>query len=525
MNKGLISWIIAITVALFAGLTLDGTAAQKQPPQRTAPKEQPKMGGTLVFGLGKGHANLNPFVATSSSTQFVKESSYESLLASDDDGRIVPKLAAAYEVSAGGTVFTLRLRKGVKFHNGKEMKADDVVWSANHVKDPKNGAFGQEMIKDVKSLEKIDDYTVKFTLGSPSATFLFHLGSIRMLPIAPAGSLQTGQIKLAANSFVPGTGPFMFEKAQPGFDTVARKFPEYWGGPAFVDQIIFRPISDTANRFNALRTGDVQMADRISALDAARVKKGDVKGIAMLENPLGGFRHIVFNYDNPLFQRVEMRQALSYAVDKKRFVSEVFFGAAVPAEVMMDPKGMWARAANLPPHKRDLIRAKALLKAAGYNGQELVLLGRKFENEFLEALQRMFREAGINVRLEILEAGVVEERYIQGKYDLCSDGANVSDDPVVTFVPEYYTTKVEKGHYSNPRVDRLLDGLGSEFDEKKRLKMFKELAVIIHDEIATLPLCFEIRYIGMTEKVQGYGSLRGHSFRENQTYFKQVWLK
>ena len=516
--------LFAMTIVMVCGLALSAEAASKQT-KKAGPAEQPKMGGTLVFGLGKEPANPNPFIATSSTTQFVKETTYESLLTSDDDGKIVPNLAAAYEVSAGGTAFTLRLRKGVKFHNGKEMKAEDVVWSANHVRDPKNGAFGQNMIKDVKAVEKIDDYTVKFILSSPSATFLFHLGNIRMLPIVPANSLQAGQIKLAANTFVPGTGPFMFEKSQPGFDTVARKFPEYWGGPAYLDKIVFRPITDTSNRFNALRSGDVQMADRISALDAARAQKGEVKGITMLDNPLGGFRHLIFNYDNPLFQKFEMRQALSYAIDQKRLVNEVFFGAAVPTELMMDPKGIWAKAANLPAHKRDLAKAKALLKAAGYNGQELVLLGRKLETQFMESLQRMFGEAGINVKLEILEAGVVEERYIQGKYDLCSDGANVSDDPVVTMVPEYYTTKTEKGHYSNPKVDQLLDNLGTEFDVKKRLRMFKELAGTIHHDMATIPLCFEIRYIGMSEKVHGYGSLRGHSFRESQTYFRQVWLQ
>jgi len=79
---------------------------------------------------------------------------------------------------------------------------------------------------------------------------------------------------LEQSSFVPGTGPFIFEQYQPGFDTVLRKFPEYWGNPVHLDKIIFRPIADGTSRFNALRTGDVQMADRIDPLDAARVKRG-----------------------------------------------------------------------------------------------------------------------------------------------------------------------------------------------------------------------------------------------------------
>src|SRR5574340_823374 len=165
MNKKSILLVIVFFLFLVLGLTTAITAA---------PKEQPKMGGILIFGLGKEFANPNPFVQTSSTFQFVKATIYESLLDMDDTGKIVPSLATGYEISQGGVAFTLRLRKGVKFHNGKEMKADDVVWSANHVRDPKNAAFGNNIIEDVKSVEKLDDYAVRFTLSTPSAIFLYH---------------------------------------------------------------------------------------------------------------------------------------------------------------------------------------------------------------------------------------------------------------------------------------------------------------------------------------------------------------
>ncbi len=525
MNKKSVVVCIVLILGLALGIARESTAEQKKQPNKATQKEQPKTGGTLVFGLGKEFANPNPFIQTSSTFQFVKETSYESLLTSDDDGKIVPNLAAAYEISSGGTIVTLRLRKGVKFHNGKEMKADDVVWSANHVKEPKNGAIGNNMITDVKSIEKIDDYTVKITLLKPSVTILTYLSNIQMLPIVPANSLQPGQIKLEKNMFVPGTGPFIFEQYQPGFDTVLKKFPEYWGGPAYLDKLIFRPITDNANRFNALRTGDVQMADRLSPLDAARAKKGEIKGIRILEEPLGGYSHLIFNLTNPLLQKIEMRQALLYASDKQRLVDEVFFGAAIKTDIEMDPQGIWAKAAGLPPHKRDLAKAKALLKAAGYNGQELVWIGRKQEAQFAEAYQRMLAEAGINVKIDILESGVMKERFREGKYDLYVGGGTIVDEPVITMVPDYYTNKVFKGSYSNPKADQLFDNLSAEFDQKKRLHIFKELAWTLHNDVADVPLLFEIRYLGMSEKVHGYGPSPGSSYSESGEYFKRVWLK
>ncbi len=521
--KKILCFLVLVFISTFAAG--ESQAAPKQQPKRKALQEQPRMGGTLVVGLGKETGNPNPFFQTMSTNQFVKDTSYESLLTQDDDGRIVPNLAEKYEVAAGGTQFTFRLRKGVKFHNGKEMKAEDVVWSANHVREPKNGAFGSNRLSDVKSVEKLDNYTVRFALNKPSAAFLANMSTIRILPIVPENSLQPGQTKLEKGAFVPGTGAFMFEQFQPGFDTVVKKFPEYWGKPAYLDKIIFRPITDNSNRFNALRTGDVQMADRLAALDAVRIKKGEIKGVGILEEPLGGFQRLLFNYDNPLLQKREMRQALADAIDKKRLVEEAFFGAAQPAEMMMDPQGIWSKAAKLPPHKRDLAKAKALLKEAGYKGQELIWVGRNSATPLLESMQRMLSEAGIKVKLEILEAGVMRERVGAGKFDLQVGGATTDADPVIALVSYYYTNKVEKGSYSNPKVDQLFDKFDKEFKEKARLNIFKELAATIHNDVADVPLLFEIRYLGKSDKVRGYGPPPGYTYSESGTYFKHVWLK
>lgn len=525
MDKKALFKGLVIALLLVSGITQHSRAEQKKLPPRAEQGEQPKIGGTLIFALGKEFANPNPFVATSSTFQFVKATIYESLLDRDDDDRIVPNLAASYEVSLGGTAISLQLRRGVKFHNGKEMKADDVLWSANHVKEPKNAAFGNNIIKDVKSVEKIDDYTVRFTLFKPSVAFLSNLSNIRMLPIVPANSLQAGQVRLEKNVFVPGTGPFSFEQYQPGFDTIVKRFPEYWGGAAYLDKIMFRGISDSANRFNALRTGDVQMADRLSPLDVNRAKKGEIRGVNILTEPVGGFSHLIVNYGSPLFQKLEMRQALYYAIDKQRLVDEAFYGHGKKTDMMMNPDGMWGKAANLPSHKRDLAKVKGLLKTAGYSGQELSIIGRKSEAQLLESLQRMLGEGGIRLKVEILESGVMNEREATGKYDLYVAGGNVTPDPVITLTPEYYSTVAEKGRYSNPRVNKLIEDLDREFDQKKRLQIFRDLAWAIHNDVADIPLFYEFRYVGMMEKVQGYGPAETSKYAESGTYFKRVWLK
>ncbi len=136
----------------------------------------------------------------------------------------------------------------------------------------------------------------------------------------------------------------------------------------------------------------------------------------------------------------------------------------------------------------------------------------------------MLGEAGINIKLEVLEAGVMKDRLIEGKYDMHIDGGDITDDPVVTLMPWYYTSKVEKGRYSSAKVDWLLDTLGREFDEKKRLKIFRDLARTIQNDVGDIPLLFEVRFTGMSEKVQ-YGPSAGHSYSESGEYFKRTWLR
>jgi len=148
---------------------------------------------------------------------------------------------------------------------------------------------------------------------------------------------------------------------------------------------------------------------------------------------------------------MEMRQALNYATDKQRLADEAYFGTAQPAESMMDPKGIWSRTAKLPPHKRDLAKAKAALKAAGYNGQELVLMGQKSQAKLIESYLMMAGEAGIKLKPAILEAGLMRDRVTEGKYDLWVAGGNTTSDPVITMKPYYYTIKVERAVIPAPK--------------------------------------------------------------------------
>ena len=104
-------------------------------------------------------------------------------------------------------------------------------------------------------------------------------------------------------------------------------------------------------------------------------------------------------------------------------------------------------------------------------------------------------------------------------------GGRITRDPVATMTPEYYTTVAEKGRYSNPKVNKLFDALDTEFDQNKRMQIFKDLAWAIHNDVADVPLFFEFRYIGMVERVRNYGPPGGKNYEENGTYFKHVWLK
>lgn len=481
------------------------------PPAPAVDGKQPQRGGTLVFGNSKDITTPHPLVATSSIPRYIKESMYEALLNFDMEANLHGALAEGWERSADSTVWTFKLRQGVKFHNGQEMIAEDVVWSANYIMDPNNGAYGQSSLAaDIVKAEAVDKHTVRFTMKGPRALFDNSVADISRLLILPANSLQPGEVKLQGAP-PAGTGPFKFDEFVPADKTVVSRFDDYWGGAAYVDKIVFQLVARETARGTALRAGDVQLAERIPTDLVLRVKDGSVKGIKLDPATLSGYRVLAFNHQSQWFKDKRMREAVALAIDKEAYMKEVTFGFGRAMEATVPPGSAWEKALDLPLRKPDVNRAKQLMKEAGYNNEPIVFIAERGQGEpIVESLSRMLREAGFNVNVQVLESGVYDGRQEKGDFDLTPAGHTSETEPGLDLQESYrceegQLRKSNKLGYCNPALDKLTDQYLAEPDRDKRIKIYAQAMRMAYDDIAEAHLGYQLdRFFAYVDTVHNF---------------------
>jgi ABC-type transport system substrate-binding protein len=459
----------------------------------TVQAAEPRPGGVLRFGLSKDITGLHPFQGTRSVNKNVFSIQYECLAAFDEFGNLKPSLATSWEVSKDGLEYTFRLRKGVKFHNGKDMSQEDVRWSIDFARDAKNGAFGRAYLLSVTSLQAIDSHTIKIVLGEPYVPFISTLSTIQAFPVVPKDSLKGGREMMTATP--PGTGPFHLVDWKPNQQILFQKFPQYWQkGWPYLDEVIFRPIEDDTVRFTALRTGDFDIAERIPYDQVDRIRKGEIKGLGIEEANAAGYRSVIFNTEKPPTNSVKVRQAIAYTLDKQKLIEGISWGFGIVASQKMLKGSEWFT--SIQERTRDLEKAKALLREAGYpNGLKFQAQVEKRTEGEMQMVQSQLKEIGIDLDLEFMDFAKHQQNLQTGNFLLTSQGGSTNFDPDLTYYKYFHTEQGEKkvnnySRYSNPKLDTLLDEGRKEVNKAKRLKIYQEVLRILHEEIPQLPVGF-----------------------------------
>lgn len=325
----------------------------------TAPEGTKIEGGTLVVGGNEEPDTLHPYLTQLQIGFDMFSAAMQGLLAQDENLAFVPKLATDYSISDDGLSYTFTLREGVKFHNGDDFVADDVINTWKIVNNPDFGTYNTFGWDSVVEVSKSDDgKQITIRTEEPYAPFLSLTG---IAPIVPSSAVTDPQ-KFGTDfgNALIGTGPLKLEERVPQQQITFARFDDYWGEKALLDKLIYKVAPDDNTLLVQLRTDEIQL----TGIGAIRVEEAlAIDGISVLEVPSAAWKHFDLKIIDHL--RVpQVRQALAYATPSQQIIEQLLNNRALPSAADTSPN-TWAWDPDLPPTPYDPDKAKSLLEEAG----------------------------------------------------------------------------------------------------------------------------------------------------------------
>ncbi len=424
---------------------------------------------------------------------------------SDDSTSIEPDLAESWEVSSDNLTYTFHLRQGLKFHNGDDVTAEDVVFSLNRTRNPKECPYAS-MFEPIKEIKAVDKLTVQIVLSAPYAPILADLAMFNAAIIPEKYFQKVGGTEKFGRHPI-GAGPFKFEYWKPGEEIMFSKFDDYWRkGLPKVDKLSYLIMPDATSRAIAVRGGSIDVAvyAPFSEVQSLRAAPGVKVAVDII------WRHdfIKINCGIKPFNDVKVRQALNYAVNKEGIIKAVMFGFGKAAPSYIPPVVYFNN--DIKPYPYDPNKAKALLKAAGYEkGFETTILttaGEPMMVSIATILQQNLQNIGIQASIEKVEEGTRWDRTMDRKYELSPDyyTSDILDDDLLTdFGISFAGNQAYFSDYHNPKVEKLASKGRTTLDEKKRAEIYHEIQKIVRDDAAQIFLTTTPTVTAMRDNVNG----------------------
>jgi peptide/nickel transport system substrate-binding protein len=489
-----------VTPVVIAGLVLVGCGGnQVTQPKANVPVDpsKPVSGGVFTKSLNYGDpGNLDPIMKSDVAARMVNMNIVEGLVnvnpvTKKTEGRIAEK----WEPSADGKTYTFTIKKGVKFHNGREVKAADIKYSFERSINPKNAAVTAKQFdlvvgaadyvkgtaQDVKGFEVKGDYQFVVTLTDVKPTFLLDLSS------PAAGIVPKEEVDKAGADFGQkpiGTGPFKLGEWKKDDKIVLERFADYHGEKAYLDQVVFRIMKEEATRDAEFQAGTLDAMVIGEAL-YKRYSADPSKSKGLVEVPELFTRAIHFNTTKAPFDNVKVRQAINHAIDKAAVVDKVLNNKAYVATGALQ--------SSSPGYNKDLKgyefsadKAKALLKEAGFEqGFEMEVLVTSVTAKWMEAMTTYLQPLGIKVKITQLEGSTLLGRARKGDYQAVIFSTGGDLDPI-SFLGRFHS----KNHgapgnvtlYTNKQVDQLLDEAAKTIEDAKRIELARKAEEIVVKE-------------------------------------------
>ena len=529
-------WKAASAVAAALLLTTGAAGAQ----DGKAAADAPKRGGTLTAIIQPEPVILTAALNTAAPTGVVTGSIFEGLVDYDAGLNPIPALAESWETSKDGLTFTLKLRDGVKWHDGKPFTSADVKWTLEEVWKkihPRN----QAIFAKVTSVDTPDARTVVLHLSQPSVAILSSLNSNGAQVLPKHLYEGTDILNNPYNNKPVGTGPFVFKEWSRGNHIVLERNPDYWQkGKPYLDRVVFRVIPDAAARSAALEKGEVQygVLSPVPLKDAERLGK-----LPNLRVSTEGYEWLSpwlfadFNVDRPQLKDARVRRALAHAIDRNAIAKVVWFGFATPADSPVPATLAAFHDNGGVTYGFDPKKAEALLDEAGYkrgaDGTRFSLdidyipYGDDYKRT-AEYLKQALKRIGVEANVRSQDTAAFTRRvYGDRDFDISITWFAAFSDPQIGVNRAYWSGSVGKNipwtngsGYKNEQVDALISATQGEPDPQKRIQLFKDLQKSVLTDLPTLPLV-ELKFF----TVEAAG-LRHPAPRGDQVYgsFRDYWI-
>lgn len=497
--------ILLVALLMLLSACASGSGSTRTSDQVTAGAAEqtgtPKRGGNLNVALHTDAVGLDPLTSAALTDRYIMRIIYDSLVTIDESLNINPGLAKSWDLPDDKTI-VFHLQTGVKFHDGSDFNADVVKWNIERLKNKELGSLRTGELAAIDKVVVVDPNTVKFLLTAPAPSLLPNLADRPGYMVSPEAVKKWGK---DYGLHPVGTGPFKFVDWQRDDHLTVERWDGYWReGLPYLDKITFKPIVDGSVRTANLKSGTMDMIYEIPPKDLASLSA--TPGITVINKPGLQFRFVLFNTTNPKLAKPEVRQALAMAIDRERLQKGVFLGTGGIAYGPLNPAS-WAYNPNFKPFTRDLDQAKKLLAQAGAAdlSLELYTYNVPLWQQVAQAIQAQWAEIGVKASIKTAETGELINKMNRRDYDaMCIFYGQVDpDDNIFRFFASHGSYNAWTG-FSNPEMERLLEGARSTYDQTKRADLYRQAQDLLAKDAPATYFHFIPQLIAYKHTVKGF---------------------
>jgi peptide/nickel transport system substrate-binding protein len=508
--------ILVVTIALYGCGGKKNDAEEEKTPTSEVSSTSPVNGGKIVVGISQDLDSLDPHKAVAAGTKEVLFNVFEGLVKPDKDGNLVPAVAEKYELSADGKVYTFHLRPDVKFHNGKTVTADDVIYSlkrsAGLLESTDPAVVVESALTNVSEVNKIDEATVEVVLKEADSELIGYL----TCAIIPKDYTKQDTAPV-------GTGPFKFVSYTPLESFVVEKNEDYYGTAPYLDQVTFKIVPNPDSAMVDLMAGSIDIYPYLTDTQAEQVKDT----FRVEEGHMNLVQALFLNSKAEPFNNAKVRQALSYALDRQGILDMVAGGRGTIIGSNMFPGFAKYYSPELAEYyTTDIEKAKSLLAEAGYpNGFTFTITvpsNYKFHVDTAQVLVEQLKQIGVTAEIKQVEwASWLSDVYVGRNYDATVIGLDAKLAP--RDVMERYGSKSENNflNYSNPKYDEVLAKALKTTKDDEKITYYKELQKILTEDAASLYIQDPALLVAVNKKLEGYTFYPVYVLDMSSVYFTE----